>query len=104
MLAASGTMTTRSPISRRKKSAAVVFPPPGAPVRTTRQPFAELRVVFMAAQQGIAAVIVLSMLQLIIQARGRSASFAQACAFLASRVSQLELSGIKQSCPHPMLD
>ena len=30
-------MTTRSPISRRNKSAAVVFPPPGPPVSTMRQ-------------------------------------------------------------------
>jgi hypothetical protein len=37
IVAASGTTTTCSPISRRNKSPAVVFPPPGPPVKTMRQ-------------------------------------------------------------------
>ena len=36
VVADSGTMTTCSPISRRNRSAAVVLPPPGPPVRTMR--------------------------------------------------------------------
>jgi hypothetical protein len=39
IVAVSGTMTTFSPISRRNKSAAVVFPPPGPPVSTIRKWF-----------------------------------------------------------------
>jgi hypothetical protein len=39
IVAVSGTMTTFAPTSRRNKSAAVVFPPPGPPVNTIRKWF-----------------------------------------------------------------
>ena len=39
IVAVSGTTTTFGPISRRNKSAAVLFPPPGPPVSTIRKWF-----------------------------------------------------------------
>ena len=39
-------MMTRSPISRRNRSAAVVLPPPGPPVRTIRQQSGHRRAFF----------------------------------------------------------